>query len=319
MSAFKRARISGSSALNTNYISSENSTSTAASSFTGQFVYAVQYGSIKVSVASDKNGVLTLNYSDDGVTVRETVTDTTTGGSSYFRVFPIENQYVQVIWTSSAGLPTSLVIYSLMQKLDSSGLTPVIPVVGITAGNAGIGVGGAYPNFSISNLMTLTAGTNISITGSFPNFTISGTMSVASSYITITQSPSASAANAALTAVSTTVVKTSDWTNNGTGRYTYTGATPQRFAAELDCNFTFSASSASNEVSLVKNGLFNSTANAFITILRAEPSGSSTTVTGMAVSSGFTMQSGDYLELFNCATANTVTGTVQFSVVNTFD
>jgi hypothetical protein len=207
MSAFKRQRLSGTSSLAANYISSENSTSTAASSFVGVFVYSVQYGSAKVSVAADTNGTITVDFSNDGVNVRETITDSTVGGASYFRVFPLENQFIRVSWVSTAGMPTSLVIYTVLQKIDASGLTspatsitagtgisvagtpPTITIantapdqtVALTAGT-GISATGTYPNFTITNTapdqtVALTAGTNISVTGTYPNFTITNTAS----------------------------------------------------------------------------------------------------------------------------------------------
>ena len=48
-------------------------------------------------------------------------------------------------------------------------------IVSITAGNAGLSVSGSYPSFTISNDMTLTAGTNVTITGTYPNYIINST------------------------------------------------------------------------------------------------------------------------------------------------
>jgi len=48
-------------------------------------------------------------------------------------------------------------------------------IVTIAAGNAGVSVTGSYPSFTISNDMTLTAGTNVTITGAYPNYIINST------------------------------------------------------------------------------------------------------------------------------------------------
>lgn len=48
-------------------------------------------------------------------------------------------------------------------------------IVTIAAGNAGVSVTGSYPSFTISNDMTLTAGTNVTITGTYPNYIINST------------------------------------------------------------------------------------------------------------------------------------------------
>jgi hypothetical protein len=46
-------------------------------------------------------------------------------------------------------------------------------IVSITAGNAGLSVSGAYPTFTISNDMTITAGSGITVGGTYPNYVIS--------------------------------------------------------------------------------------------------------------------------------------------------
>ncbi len=142
----KRPRLSGSQSLTTNYASTENSTSTAAATFTGQFVYVVQYGSIKTSVASNQSGSIYFDFSDDGTNVRETVTDSIIGGTPYFRVVVLENKYVRVRWSATSTTPTSLVIYSMLTRSS---------------------VGGAA--------LQLIGGTDIAVTGGFPSFTISST------------------------------------------------------------------------------------------------------------------------------------------------
>lgn len=141
MSLPKRRRLGGSQGLTANYISTENSTSTAVATFTGQFVYAVQYVSVKVSVASDQNGTVYFEFSDDGTNVRETVSDAIVAGSGYFRAIPIENLFVRIRFVATTTPPTSLVIYTVLAKgalpdtaASSGTVSKVLTGTGLTGG-----------------------------------------------------------------------------------------------------------------------------------------------------------------------------------------
>jgi len=173
MSLAKRRMASGRFGLEANYISSENGTITPATAFTGQYVYCVQYNVVKCTVTSNVSGTITFDFSDDGVNSRATVVDTVTGGTAYFRVVNVESQYVRILWSAGV-LPASLVIYTAFSKSSGGGYA-TSSSTSITAGNAGIGIGGTFPSWSISNLFTLTAGSGISITGTYPTLTVAST------------------------------------------------------------------------------------------------------------------------------------------------
>ena len=134
--SFKRKRLSGTNPLNTNYVSAENSSSTPSTAFTGQFVYAVQYGSVKCSVASDQSGTIYFEFSDDGTNVRETVTDSVTGSANYFRAVSIENKFVRIRWASGV-IPTTFVLYTTLAKAAANytgTVTSVATGTGLTGG-----------------------------------------------------------------------------------------------------------------------------------------------------------------------------------------
>lgn len=170
MSAAVRSVLSGSVGLSSSYISPENCTSTPTLAFSGAFVYVVQYASLRVSVASDQNGTLVIEFSYDGVNVHETLSDTVTAGVAYFKSFPLENAYARVTFTPVA-LPTSLVIYSVFSKLSPDYVAP--PVTSITASNLGVSVGGVAPNFTIGNAQTVTSsGGTLTVGGVYPNYDV---------------------------------------------------------------------------------------------------------------------------------------------------
>jgi len=173
MSVAKRRMASGRFGLEANYISAENGTNTPTQSYTGQYVYCVQYNVVKCTVASNVNGTITFDFSDDGINSRATVVDSVTGGTPYFRVVNVEDQYVRILW-SSGSLPASLGIYTSFSKSSGGGFATSSSVF-LAAGNAGIGIGGAFPSWTISNLFTLAAGSGIIITGSYPNLTVAAT------------------------------------------------------------------------------------------------------------------------------------------------
>lgn len=79
---------------------------------------------------------------------------------------------------------------------------------------------------------------------------------MATSYIIVTQAPTSFTTNTFVTSASTTVANSSDWANNGTGTYTYSGSTPKKFIVHLD----FEATSLANDdhrIMIIKNEVFN--------------------------------------------------------------
>lgn len=111
----KRLVFSGKESLETNYISTDNGTSTPTTSFTGAFTYCVQYQSVKTTITSDQNGTVYIDFSNDGITAAETITDIVTASVPYFRIFSIENCYFRVRFIAGV-LPSSLKIYTVLDK-----------------------------------------------------------------------------------------------------------------------------------------------------------------------------------------------------------
>lgn len=179
MSLAKRRMASGVYGLEANYISTENGTSTPSTSFTGQYVYCVQYNVAKCTVNSNVNGTIYFDYSDDGTTTRITVSDSIVGGVPYFRGVTIEDQFMRIRW-SSVTAPTTLVIYTSLSKSSGGGL--LAPVPNQIVGGSGISVTGPNPytvtNSAPDQTVALSAGTGISVTGTYPSFTITNTASV---------------------------------------------------------------------------------------------------------------------------------------------
>lgn len=157
---------SGQSSLTANYVSNENSTEIAAQNFTGVFDKCSQYNSMRVSCISDVNGSIIAEYSYDGTNVHETITDSITATVGYFRAFPLENAFVRVRF-AGASAPTQLIIYTVLSHNSPDGVTP--PSTTISAGNAGIVVGGSAPAYTVSNAMTVTGTAPITINGTYPN------------------------------------------------------------------------------------------------------------------------------------------------------
>lgn len=169
MSAPLRASLSGASSLVSNYYSSENSCNDTANAFLGLFVYVVQYDSLRVSVASDQNGTLVIEYSYDGVNVHETLSDTVTAGVGYFKSFALMNAYARVTFTPVA--TATMVIYSVFSKLAPDYVAPAGTT--ITASNTGIAVGGAAPNFTVGNAMTVaSSGGKLTVGGVYPAYDV---------------------------------------------------------------------------------------------------------------------------------------------------
>lgn len=149
MSAPKKRLVSGYSGLVTSYISTENGTTTPTTAFTGQYVYGVQYATVRTTVSSsDQNGTIYFDFSDDGTTTRQTISDTVTAGVDYFRIVDFRNSYVRIRWTCGV-TPTLLDIYTTFSKTEAP---------------LGVGVTGNY-----------VAGTAISITGASSPWTITNT------------------------------------------------------------------------------------------------------------------------------------------------
>jgi hypothetical protein len=186
--------------------------------------------------------------------------------------------------------------------------------VAITAGT-GITRTGTYPNFTITNsapdqTVAITAGTGISVTGTYPNFTVastgsSGNPTAFSSYGIFTQAPASLPASVSVvTATSTTVSKTSDWTNSGSGRYTFTGASPMKFRVEVSLNFTSATSNVKN-FCVARNGVYPPTQAVLQAVDIHELPAVDNYVTPANTAYGrmfrslttFSMFNGDYLEL----------------------
>lgn len=167
---------SSAASLTNNYVSNENSTTTAVQNYTGQFIYAVQYASVRVSCATDVNGTITVEFSYDGVTVHESLSDSVTANVGFFRSFNIENAYLRVTF-AGVGAPTSLVLYTVLSKVAPEGVAP--PVTTLTASNLGITIGGASPNFTVGNAMTVaSADSTITVAGVYPAYDLSHPSSV---------------------------------------------------------------------------------------------------------------------------------------------
>lgn len=134
---------------------------------------------------------------------------------------------------------------------------------------------------------------------------------VTPSYCVVTQAPTSFTANSFITSTSTTVSITSDWTNNGTGTYTYSGSAPQRFSFQLD--FTASGLvSGSQDIYIIKNNI----------VTTNYPIGSwgissQTAFVVSKSSSPFTMVNGDYLQLrWGGTTSPSPTVSIKASIIN---
>ena len=161
----------GSSSVFSNWVSTDNSTETPVQNFTGVFVNAVQYGSIRISCACNVNGTLTVEYSADGVNVHESIADSVVGGVGYFRAFPIQNVFARVKF-AAVSAPSGLVLQSIFSKHAPDAVIPTSTTV--SASNAGIFIGGTAPNYTIGNAMTVASANaaDITVAGTYPNYTI---------------------------------------------------------------------------------------------------------------------------------------------------
>lgn len=119
----------------------------------------------------------------------------------------------------------------------------------------------------------------------------------ATSYITCTQAPTSLIQNSTISSTSTTVHKSSDWSNDGAGKYTYSGSTPERFVFHLDIKLT-NFTNTIPYIVLVKNSIFTSTNNGYIYLFRWKNNNNNVgNFAGSGCSTSFVMNNGDYLEL----------------------
>lgn len=115
MPAAKRKRIGDFLSTIVDYTSVDNGTSTAADSFVGVFVRCAQYNTINTTVSSDAGGVLSFEYSFNGVDVHGTSDGFTTLvlPDATFIGRPLNVPYVRVAWVKDVGpSPTTLTIYT---------------------------------------------------------------------------------------------------------------------------------------------------------------------------------------------------------------
>jgi hypothetical protein len=168
----KRKLASSRAALEENYVSDENSTSTAAAIFLGQYVRCVNYDRIKVGMtATGQNGTLTIYQSIDGVADSKTQTFATTDGTSYTTEQILYFPYAKIGWATGGPAATTLVIFTEFAHNGSIAGAVKTPL------NAGTGIAITGPDDAptISTTTTITAGTGMQVTGSNPNFTLATT------------------------------------------------------------------------------------------------------------------------------------------------
>lgn len=141
----------------------------------------------------------------------------------------------------------------------------------------------------------------------------------ATSYITCTQAPTSLSQNTIIASTSSTVNNSSDWSNNGTGKYTYSGSTSGRFVFHLDVKIQNFTSSVPKLV-LVKNSLFTSINNATFRLFEwTNPiSNNVSYFGGSGCSTPFVMDNGDYLELawMGATTASGVISDMTMIIIN---
>jgi len=139
----------------------------------------------------------------------------------------------------------------------------------------------------------------------------SGSGGLTPSYCVVTQAPTSLTANTFITSTSTTVSITSDWANNGTGTYTYSGSLPQRFTLQLDLSASGLVSGDQN-IYIIKNNIVTvnypigdwgiSSNSAFVVSKSSSP---------------FTMVNGDYLRLrWGGTTSPSPTISIKASIIN---
>lgn len=142
---------------------------------------------------------------------------------------------------------------------------------------------------------SLTGDANINILdyGTYLQFTLN---MLPTSYIVTTQSPTSFTLNTVMNSTSTLVNETSDWVNDGNGRYTYLGSNPSRFVAFIDFECTIS-SPALQGFDIIKNSIFSTVFMESITSFNT--SGMAVTQFALSrTSDPFAMSNGDYIELY---------------------
>ncbi len=140
---------------------------------------------------------------------------------------------------------------------------------------------------------------------------------VATSYLVVTQAPTAMTINTAIGTTSTTVINTSDWTNDGSGKYTYTGSIPGRFVLQLDFSAS-SLTSGTQTIKVIKNAYYTSSASSLFPIGSWSSAAGSTVLDITQSTSTFTMTNNDYLKLYNTGTttASGATINITISIIN---
>jgi len=142
----------------------------------GDWYYDVEGGVLRIAIDSFSNQ--TFDTLLPAMPVDSWVTFISSADSTLYAVFQITSvgttvggyvEYEATLVDGSSSFPVNTVFcFNLMAAGGS-------PVISLAAGNAGISVSGSYPAFTISNAMTLTAGTNVTITGVYPNRIINST------------------------------------------------------------------------------------------------------------------------------------------------
>jgi len=153
---------------------------------------------------------------------------------------------------------------------------------------------------------------------SYPDFTSYGIFSQATMPIRATQTVTV------INSTSTTVAATSDWSNNGTGRYTYTGANPIQCQVEVDITTT-SGTTGKHRYVVTRNGnvsttpafVLASSSNAYCAQIFDNNVTSSTLSTTFFSITPFSMFTNDYIELVGLdIEASPVTAAIKVKVFN---
>ena len=140
----------------------------------GDWYYDVEGGVLRIAIDSFSNQ--TFDSLLPAMPVDSWVTFISSADSTLYAVFQITSigttvggyvEYDATLVDGSSSFPVNTVFcFNLMAAGGS-------PVISLSAGNLGVSVTGFYPSFTISNAMTLTAGSGITIGGTYPNRVIS--------------------------------------------------------------------------------------------------------------------------------------------------
>lgn len=142
----KRVEVSSSISLFTNYVSEENSTSTPAATFEGQFVRCTQYEVVAISVFCSEPCTLDLMWSFDGNAAVNTLTYAIAANTLDFKRFQIQAPYVGIYFATTPAntVPASLDIYTVLDKkglnvgdIPPTTIVPVTDDIQVTQAPAG--------------------------------------------------------------------------------------------------------------------------------------------------------------------------------------